>query len=311
MAQTNSAAIRKAKKSPLLGQPGDRSFHIVNFTLLTLFMLAVLYPLVYVVSCSFSSAYAVITNKVWLWPVEFTLDGYKACLKHHLLMTGYLNSLIYMIFGTMVNIVLLVLAGYPLSRRDLPGKRAFIMYFTFTMFFSGGMIPNYLLVKNLGLLDNRLAMIIPFAFSCYNMIIVRTYFSTNVPEELLEAAQIDGSSDIHFFFRIALPLAKPVIAVMVLFHGIGHWNGYMRALLYLNSSSKYTLQLVLRDILLLSNMTTDMMAQLEDSALEEMQNAMQLIKYAVIVLGSLPVMVLYPFVQKYFVKGMMIGSVKG
>ena len=187
----------------------------------------------------------------------------------------------------------------------------FVLYFTFTMFFSGGMIPNYMLVKNLGLIDNRLAMIIPFAFSCYNMIIVRTYFNTNVPSELLEAAQIDGSNDLHFFFKIALPLAKPVIAVMVLFHGVGHWNGYMRALLYLNSSSKYTLQLVLRDILLLSNMSTEMMAQIEDSALEEMANAMQLIKYAVIVLGSLPVMILYPFVQKYFVKGMMIGSVKG
>ena len=132
-----------------------------------------------------------------------------------------------------------------------------------------------------------------------------------MPSELLEAAQIDGSNDLHFFFKIALPLAKPVIAVMVLFHGVGHWNGYMRALLYLNSSSKYTLQLVLRDILLLSNMSTEMMAQIEDSALEEMANAMQLIKYAVIVLGSLPVMILYPFVQKYFVKGMMIGSVKG
>lgn len=303
-------AEKKIKQS-FLGQSGDRSFHVVNFILLTLSMLVVLYPLVYVVACSFSSAYAVITNAVWLWPVDFTLDGYKACLNHHLLMSGYLNSLLYMVGGTIVNIILLVLAGYPLSRRDLPGKKAFVIYFTFTMFFSGGMIPNYLLVRNLGMLDSRLAMIIPFAFSCYNMIIVRTYFATNVPDELLEAAQIDGSGDVRFFIQIALPLAKPVIAVMVLFHGIGHWNGYMRALLYLNTSSKYTLQLVLRDILLLSNMTTEMMAQLDDSALEEMQNAMQLIKYAVIVLGSLPVMILYPFVQKYFVKGMMIGSVKG
>ena len=306
-----SVVLEKKKKRSIIGQPGDRSFHIFNLTVLTLFMLAVLYPLIYVVACSFSSAYAVITNQVWLWPVDFTLDGYKACLKHNLLMTGYLNSLIYMVCGTIVNVLLLVLAGYPLSRRDLPGKRAFVLYFTFTMFFSGGMIPNYLLVKELKMLDTRLAMIIPFAFSCYNMIIVRTYFATNVPDELLEAAQIDGSTDVHFFLRVALPLAKPVISVMVLFHGIGHWNGYMRALLYLNSSDKYTLQLVLRDILLLSNMSTEMMAQLDDSALEEMQNAMQLIKYSVIVLGSLPVMVLYPFVQKYFVKGMMIGSVQG
>lgn len=301
----------KEKKRSILGPAGDRSFHLTNLILLSFFFLIVLYPIIYVVSSSFSSSNAVITNKVWLWPVSVTLDGYKACFKQSLLMTGYLNSMLYMIFGTLVNVVLLVLAGYPLSRRDLPGKGMFVLYFTFTMFFSGGMIPNYMLVKNLGLIDNRLAMIIPFAFSCYNMIIVRTYFNTNVPSELLEAAQIDGSNDLHFFFKIALPLAKPVIAVMVLFHGVGHWNGYMRALLYLNSSSKYTLQLVLRDILLLSNMSTEMMAQIEDSALEEMANAMQLIKYAVIVLGSLPVMILYPFVQKYFVKGMMIGSVKG
>lgn len=299
------------KKDSILGQAGDRSFHLTNLILLTFFFFIVLYPLIYVVSSSFSSAYAVITNKVWLWPVDVTLDGYRACFKQSLLVSGYLNSMLYMIFGTIMNVILLVLAGYPLSRRDLPGKGMFVLYFTFTMFFSGGMIPNYLLVKNMGLIDNRLALIIPFAFSCYNMIIVRTYFSTNVPNELLEAAQIDGSNDLYFFVKIALPLAKPVLAVMVLFHGVGHWNGYMRALLYLNSSEKYTLQLVLRDILLIGNMSTEMMAQMEDSALEEMANAMQLIKYAVIVLGSLPVMILYPFVQKYFVKGMMIGSVKG
>ena len=243
--------------------------------------------------------------------MEFTLDGYKACFKHSLLMSGYLNSLLYMFGGTIVNIILLVLCGYPLSRRDLPGKTFFVLFFTVTMFFSGGMIPNYLLVRGMGMIDSRWALIIPFGFSCYNMIIVRTYFATNVPNELLEAAQIDGSNDLYFFFRIALPLAKPVIAVMVLFHGIGHWNGYMRAMMYLNSGSKFTLQLVLRDILLLSNMSTEMMAQIDDSALEEMTNAMQLIKYAVIVIGSLPVMILYPFVQQYFVKGMMIGSVKG
>ena len=299
------------KKNSILGQEGDRSFHITNLILLSFFFIIVLYPLIYVISSSFSSAYAVITNRVWLWPVDVTLDGYKACFQQSLLVSGYLNSMVYMIFGTMVNVILLVLAGYPLSRRDLPGKGFFVLYFTFTMFFSGGMIPNYLLIKNMGLIDNRLALIIPFAFSCYNMIIVRTYFSTNVPNELLEAAEIDGSNDLHFFVKIALPLAKPVLAVMVLFHGVGHWNGYMRALLYLNSSDKYTLQLVLRDILLIGNMSTEMMAQMEDSALEEMANAMQLIKYAVIVLGSLPVMILYPFVQKYFVKGMMIGSVKG
>ncbi len=299
----------RRQKVPLAA--GDRSFHVVNITILTIILLVVLLPLLHVVAASFSSAYSVITNRVWLWPVEFTLDGYKAVFKNNLLMTGYFNSFMYMVFGTMVNVVLLLLSGYPLSRPELPGKRMFVLYFAFTMFFNGGMIPNYLLVRNLGWIDNRIALIIPFAFSCYNMIIVRTYFTTNVPHELYEAASIDGSGDVRFFLKVALPLAKPVIAVMVLFHGIGHWNGYLRALMYINSSEKYTLQMVLRDILILSSMSTDMLAQMEDSALEELSNAMQLIKYAVIVVGSLPVMILYPFVQKYFVKGMMIGSIKG
>ena len=302
----NERALKKSRRIR-----GDRSFHITNFAVLTLLGLIVLYPLVYVVACSFSSAYAVVTNQVWLWPVEFTLDGYKAVFDHNLLMSGYANSLLYMVAGTTVNIILLVLTAYPLSRKDMPGRMMFVMYFTFTMFFNGGTIPNYLLVRNMGMLNSRWALIIPFAFSAYNMIIVRTFFSSNIPNELLEAAEIDGCTDIGFFFRIALPLAKPVIAVMVLFHGIGHCNGYMRALLYLSDSSKYTLQLVLRDILILANMPADVMAQLGDAKLEELSNAMELLKYSVIVVGSLPVLILYPFVQKYFVKGVMIGSVKG
>jgi multiple sugar transport system permease protein/putative aldouronate transport system permease protein len=290
---------------------GDRSFHILNFVVLTIIMIIVLYPLLYVVSCSFSSAYSVVTNRVWLWPVDMTLDGYKAVFEHPLIMTGYINSLIYMIFGTMVNVILLVLCGYPLSRKDLPGRKLWTLYFMLTMFFNGGMIPNYLLVKNLGLINSRLALIIPFAFSAYNMVIVRTFFKSNLPDDLLEAANIDGCGDIRFFVQIALPLAKPVIAVMVLLHGIGHWNGYMRALLYVTDSSKFTLQLVLRDILLLNNMPAEMLAQMSDQRLEEMRNAMELIRYSVIIVGSLPVLILYPFVQKYFVKGIMIGSVKG
>jgi putative aldouronate transport system permease protein len=290
---------------------GDRSFHIVNMAVLTFILLIVIYPLVYVISCSFSSAYAVVTNRVWLWPVDVTLDGYKAVFEHPLIMTGYMNSLLYMAGGTSVNIILLLLCGYPLSRKDLPGAKAWTMYFMLTMFFGGGMIPNYLLVKNLGLMNSRWALIIPFAFSAYNMVIVRTFFKSNLPEDLLEAANIDGCGDIRFFVKIALPLAKPVIAVMVLLHGIGHWNGYMRALLYVSDSSKFTLQLVLRDILMLNNMPAEMLAQMGDQKLDEMRNAMELIRYSVIIVGSLPVLILYPFVQKYFVKGIMIGSIKG
>ena len=290
---------------------GDRSFHIANTALLSIILLIVAYPLVYVISCSFSSAYAVVTNRVWLWPVDVTLDGYKAVFEHPLIMTGYLNSLLYMVGGTAVNITLLLLCGFPLSRKDLPGAKFWTLYFMLTMFFNGGMIPNYLLVKNLGLMNSRWALIIPFAFSAYNMVIVRTFFKSNLPEDLLEAANIDGCGDIRFFVQIALPLAKPVIAVMVLLHGIGHWNGYMRALLYVSDSSKFTLQLVLRDILMLNNMPAEMLAQMGDQKLDEMRNAMELIRYSVIIVGSLPVLILYPFVQKYFVKGIMIGSIKG
>jgi multiple sugar transport system permease protein/putative aldouronate transport system permease protein len=169
----HSGSIRKIK--------GDRSFHMVNFVLLTFIMLIVLYPLIYVISCSFSSAYAVVTNRVWFWPVDITFDGYKAVFEHPLIMTGYMNSLIYMVFGTMVNVILLVLCGYPLSRKDLPGAKFWIIYCMLTMFFNGGKIPNYLLVKNLGLINTSLALIIPFAFSAYNMVIVRPFFKSNLP----------------------------------------------------------------------------------------------------------------------------------
>lgn len=278
---------------------------------MTLIALVVLYPLVYVVASSFSSAYAVKTGQVWLWPVDFTLDGYKAVFQHNLLMSGFLNSALYTFFGTIVNVCLLLLTAYPLSRKGFPGRAAITFYFTFTMFFNGGTIPNYLLVKDLGMMNSRLALIIPFAFSAYNMLIVKTYFQSTIPGEMHEAASIDGCGVWRFFFQIAIPLAVPIIAVMTLLHGIGHWNGYMRGLLYLNDPSKYTLQQVLRDILLLSQLSADQLDTMAGDQLEEVLNAMELIKYAVIVVGALPMMVLYPFVQKYFVKGMMIGAVKG
>ncbi len=301
----------KTKASTKKGFGGDLSFHIVNYTVLTIFMLIILYPLVYVVSCSFSSAMAVLTNRVWLYPIEINFDSYKAIFQHRLLMSGYANAMLYMIAGTFVNVVLLLLCAYPLSRKDFGARKYFIYYFAVTMFFNGGMIPNYLLVKNLGMMDSRFALIIPFAFSCYNMVIVRTYFANSIPFELLEASQVDGCTDIGFFFKIALPLAKPVIAVMVLFHAIGHWNGYMRALLYLNTPSKYPLQLVIRDILFITKLPQEVLNAMGDSKLEELTNVIELLKYSVIVVGSLPVLILYPFVQKYFVKGIMIGSVKG
>lgn len=289
----------------------DRIFNIFNHIILITLSLTILYPLVYVISCSFSSAYAVISNRVFLWPVEFTIDAYEAIFEHRMILVGYYNSFIYMFFGTMVNIVLLLLCGYPLSRKDLPARGAFTFLFVFTMFFNGGMIPNYLLVKELGMLNSRWALIIPAAFSAYNMIIVRTYFGSSLPDEILDAAHIDGCSDIKFFFKVAIPLAKPIVAVMILFHAVGHWNGYFRALIYLSDESMFTLQLVLRNILFFFNLPEEILMQLDDDRLDEILNVQELLKYSVIVVGSLPVLLLYPFVQKYFVKGIMIGSLKG
>lgn len=299
--------IRNKIRDPL----SDKVFFTINAIVLGIFGLMVLYPLIYVVSCSFSSGYAVITNKVWLWPVEPTLDAYGAILKHRLLMSGYLNAFLYMVGGTTVNLILIVLAAYPLSRSDMPGRGFFTFVFMFTMFFNGGMIPDYLLVRNLRLLNTRWALIIPFMLSAYNIILVRTFFKSTIPTELLDAAHIDSCSDLQFFWRIALPLSKPILAVMVLFCAVGHWNGYFRALLYLSDSDLYPLQLVLRDILFVTQMPDSILMAMGDSKLEELSNLQQLLKYSVIVVASAPLMILYPFIQKYFVKGVMIGSLKG
>ena len=291
--------------------PGDLSFHIINYTILTLVALVILYPLYFVLISSLSSAYAVVTNQVWFYPVEFSFDSYRAIFEHRLLVSGYINSLIYMVFGTIVNIALLLTCAYPLSRRDLPGRSFFLLFFVFTMFFNGGMIPNFVLIQQLGLMNTRSSLIIPFAFSAFNMIIVMSYFRHSVPEELYESAQMDGCTDIGYFFRIAVPLAGPVIAVVTLMHAIGHWNGFFRALLFLNDAQLFPLQLVLRDILFVTQMSPDMLANLGDDRLAALHNVMELLRYSVIVVGALPVLLLYPLVQKHFVKGMMIGSVKG
>ena len=308
--ELNENRPSRVKKS-VINSSSDRWFHILNYAILTLFTLIVLYPLVFVVSCSLSSAYAVISNKVWLWPVNFSMDSYKAIIRHPLLLSGYGNAMLYTVFGTAVSVVLLLTAAYPLSRKNLPGRGFFTVYFLLTMFFNGGTIPNYILVLQMRLKDSRLALIIPFMFSAYTMIIVRTYFSTTIPPELNDSAQIDGCTDIRFFFRIALPLSGPVIAVVTLMHAVGNWNGFYRALLYLNTASKFPLQLVLRDILFISQMPMDVLSRIDDSKLTELTNAMELLKYSVIVVAAVPVMILYPFIQRYFVKGMMIGSVKG
>ena len=287
----------------------DRIFYAVNAALLTLVMLVVLYPLIFIVSCSFSSAHAITSGRVILWPVDVTLRGYKAVFDYPTVLRGYLNTFFYNFSGTLINIALTMIAAYPLARPQLPGRKGLMLLFSFTMLFSGGMIPTYILVRGLGMINTVWAMIIPGALSVYNMIITRTFLQTNVPLELLEASQIDGCSDFRYFFSVVLPLSKAVIAVITLYYAVGHWNSYFSAFLYLSEQKLYPLQIVLRDILLANSFDASLIVDEELAAAK--QGLADLLKYSLMVVSSLPVIIMYPFVQKYFIQGVLIGSIKG
>ena len=279
------------------------------YVFLSAVLVIMLYPLIYVVSASFSSPDAVANGKVFLLPVDITTIGYEAVFQNQKIVTGFLNSVFYLVAGTALNLMMTMLAAYPLSRKEFYGKKLVTGIFVCTMYFSGGLVPSYLLMKNLGLLDTRAVLIIPVAMSVWNVIIARTYLQSTIPDELFEAASLDGCSEIGFFLRIVLPLSKPIMAVLVLYYGVGHWNSYFNAMIYLKSPDLQPLQIVLREILLLGNV--DMTMITDAAALEKMQGLSNLLKYAVIVVASLPMMCIYPFVQKHFVKGVMIGSLKG
>ncbi len=287
---------------------GDRLFLIGIYLLLTIVLLAVLYPLIYIVSSSFSSPLAVSSGRVWLWPVDFSLRGYQVVLTNPQVLTGYANSLFYTFFGTLVSVMLTVSLAYPLSRRTFYGRNVLMMFITFTFLFSAGLIPTYLVVKGLGMLNTRWAMVIPQAIAVWQVIIARTFFQASIPDELVEASELDGCSDLRFLWSVVLPLSKPIIAVLVLMYAISQWNSYFDALIYLKSAELYPLQLILRGILILNTTTSGSM---EASAMLERLQLADLLKYALIVLASLPVLLIYPFVQRYFVKGMLIGSIKG
>lgn len=296
-------------KSKIQETGSDRIFNIVNNILLFLFFITILYPCIYVVSASFSSTGAVISGRVWLWPVEPGLKGYEAVFSNKAIWTGFMNSIIYTCVGTIVNVALTVMAAYPLSRHDFIGRSWIMFLFVFTILFSGGLIPSYLLVKDLGLLNTRWAMILPSAMGVFNVIITRTYFQTSIPKEMLEAAHVDGCSDLKFLGRIVIPLSGPILAVITLFYAVGHWNSYFSALLYLKSPDLLPLQLVLRSILIQNQIDPSMIMNEED--LVARQGLADLLKYSLIVVATVPVLAVYPFVQKHFVKGVMIGSVKG
>ncbi|TWE01032.1 carbohydrate ABC transporter membrane protein 2 (CUT1 family) [Neobacillus bataviensis] len=287
----------------------DKIFDTINFIFLTLICLAVLYPLYFVVIASISNPDLVYNGSVWLLPKEITFEGYKRIFSDPKIWLGYKNTIIYTVLGTAVQVSLTLMAAYALSRKDLYGKSFFMLLILFTMFFSGGLIPTYLVVKQLGMLNTIWAMIIPKAIAVWNLIVARSFFESSIPNELLEAGKIDGCSNTKFFLKIVLPLSKPIIAVLVLFYAVGNWNSYFDALIYLNDESLYPLQLILRNILIQNQMSVQMMSDLDNLAAQ--QHVGEIIKYGVIIVAALPLLILYPFVQKYFVKGVLIGGVKG
>ncbi len=275
-------------------------------------LLITLYPLIYVVSASFSDPGSVTLGEVVLLPVKPTLDGYATIFKYGPIWVGYRNTIFYTVGGTIINMLITLPCAYALSRKDLVGRNALSIFFAFTMFFSGGLIPTYLVIKELGMLNTVWSLLLPTAMSVWNMIIARTYFQNSIPAGLEEAATIDGCSNVKLFLYIILPLSQPIIAVLLLYYAVGHWNEYFNALIYLSNEDIYPLQLILRNILLLDQMF-DMMDS-DPEARQEMMRLLQMkesMKFGIIVLSTVPVMLLYPFLQKFFVKGVMIGAIKG
>lgn len=287
----------------------DRAFNVINLALVTLILIIIAYPLLFIISASFSDPILVSSGKVLLFPKGLTLEGYENIFGSKEIWQGFFNSVKYTVIGTTINLILTVFAAYPLSRRDLAGRGPLMMLFTFTMYFSGGMIPVFLVVRMLGLYNTMWSLILPGAVSAYNIIVMRSFFDSAIPQELFDAARIDGCSDYSYMFRILLPLSKPVLAVMVLFYSNGHWNQFFNAIIYLRNAEMYPLQVILRNILLKNILTDNMIIEFGGAA--NYSHTSEIIKYGLIIVSSIPMMLMYPFVQKYFVKGVMIGSVKG
>jgi putative aldouronate transport system permease protein len=287
---------------------GDRIFLTGVYLFLASTLLVVLYPLIYIFSSSISSAEAVSAGRVWLLPIDISFKGYSTALGNSQVVVGYANSLFYTVFGTLISVVLTVLIAYPLSRKSFFGRNFLMFFIVMTMLFYGGLIPEYLVVKNLGMVDTRWVLLIPKAIAVWQVIIARTFFQASIPDELVEASEMDGCSDLRFLWSVVIPLSKPIVAVLVLMYAIFQWNSYFDAMIYLKSQELYPLQLALRNILILNTMAG---GNMEAGEMLERQKLADLMKYSLIVIASLPVLIIYPFVQRYFVQGMLIGSIKG
>lgn len=304
-----NAVAEKSVKTKIRLTGKDKAFYTVVGVILLFLLLTVLYPLIYIISASFSSPSAVSVGRVVLWPVDLSLKGYEAVFSYGPVFIGYRNTLFYTAAGTFINVAMTLIAAYPLARKGLPGKGFFTFLFTFTMLFNGGMIPTYILMRDLDLINTPWVMIIPGAIGVTNLIITRTFLQNSIPAELLEASQIDGCSDAKYFWSVVLPLSKAVIAVITLYYAVGHWNAYFNAFLYISDKKLYPLQLYLREILVMNQVETDLTIDPELAVAR--QGMADLLKYSLIVVSTAPILCLYPFVQRYFIKGVMVGSLKG
>lgn len=287
---------------------GDLLFNVVLCTFMFATLVTVIYPLYFILIASFSEPDAVYGGKLWLFPIGFTLDGYGELFKHPQIWVGYGNTILYTIVGTIVGLAVNIPAAYAISRKDLVGRRAITLYFIFTMFFNGGLIPTFLTVKFFGLYNSFAALVLPFSVVAYNILVARTFFANTIPEELWDASRIDGCGNLQYFFRVVLPLSKAIIAVLALWMAVGQWNSYFYALIYIRDEQLYPLQLVLRNILIVNQVQSNIGS---GDAVKASLRVAGLLRYSVIIVSTIPILIMYPLVQKHFNQGVMIGAVKG
>lgn len=290
----------------------DRHFDKINIALVLLITIIIVYPLVYVLSASISDPVAVNTGRVWLWPVDITFDGFREVFSNENIWTGYKNSIFYTVVGTLFTLIVLIPCAYALSRPEVMGKKYLMWFILFTMMFNGGLIPTYLLIDKLGMVNTVWALLIPGMLGAWNITVSRSFFQTSIPRQLIESATLDGASEWKIFLKVVIPLSLPIISVMALFRGVGIWNQYFNALIYIRDRDLYPLQLILREILVLSQTSINTVSSSAGGAdsLTDLINLASLIRYAVMIVSALPLLIAYPFVQKFFVKGILIGSVK-
>ena len=290
----------------------DRWFLLLNRIFVSLLLVGIAYPLIYVISASISDPADVNSGRMWLWPMGVTWEGYARVFQNGEIWLGYRNTVFYTVVGTFLNLLVTIPCAYAMTRAEIKGRNLVMAFFVFTMFFNGGLIPTFLVVKSLGMVDTIWALLIPNLVAVWNLIVTRTFFQSNIPRELEEAAEMDGCSPVRLLIQLVLPLSKPVIAVMALFYGVAHWNQYFAALIYMSNRDLFPLQMFLREILVLNQMSDVMM--MNGSDLEAMARQAQIadiIKYAVMIVSAIPLLVVYPFIQRFFVKGILIGSIKG